>query len=233
MPDMRKTVLVVDDEPKICEVLSALFESKGFRVLAAETGSEALRIFHAENITLVILDLMLPDLSGEEVCQAIRRCSRVPVLMLTAKSGENDLLTGLDLGADDYIAKPFSLKVLYARAEAVLRRTRGDLIPLAMRNSFRDGDLVVDFEKNAFKKAGRPISLTPNEARILAALVKYPGRVFTREELIALALGDEFAGYDRAVDSHIKNLRQKIESDPKAPAYIRTVYGIGYKFEEE
>ena len=233
MPDTRKTVLVVDDEPKIREVLAALFESKGFRVLAAETGSEALRIFHAENIALVILDLMLPDLSGEEVCQAIRRCSRVPVLMLTAKSGEDDLLTGLGLGADDYIAKPFSLKVLYARAEAVLRRTRDDLVPLVVRNSFRDGDLVVDFEKNAFEKAGRPISLTPNEARILAALVKYPGRVFTREELIALALGDEFAGYDRAVDSHIKNLRQKIESNPKAPAYIRTVYGIGYKFEEE
>jgi len=222
---------VVDDEPKIREVLAALFTSKGFRVLTAESGSEALHIFHAENIALVVLDLMLPDLSGEEVCSAIRRCSRVPVLMLTAKATEEDLLTGLGIGADDYITKPFSLKELFARAEAVLRRTADDLVPLCVRNSFCGGDLVVDFEKNLFEKAGKPVSLTPNEARILAAMMKYPGRVFTRDELIAMALGDEFDGYDRAVDSHIKNLRQKLEDDPKSPVYIRTVHGVGYKFE--
>lgn len=230
MSTKSRNVLVVDDESKILEVLTALFESRGFRVFPAENGSEALRIFRSENIALVVLDLMLPDLSGEEVCKAIRRSSRVPVLMLTAKSEEDDLIAGLGIGADDYITKPFSLKELYARAEAVLRRTRDDLVPLAVRNSFRDGDLVVDFEKNAFLKAGRPVSLTPNEARILAAMIKYPGRVFTRDDLIGLALGEEFDGYDRAVDSHIKNLRQKIEDNPKAPVYILTVHGLGYKF---
>ncbi len=230
MVTKSKNVLVVDDEPKILEVLTALFESKGFRVFAAESGSEALRIFRSENIRLVILDLMLPDLSGEEVCKAIRRSSRVPVLMLTAKSKEDDLLTGLAIGADDYITKPFSLKELYARAEAVLRRTQDDLVPLMLRNSFREGDLVVDFEKNAFQKAGRPVSLTPNEVRILSVLMKYPGKVFSREDLIALALGDGFDGYDRAVDSHVKNLRQKLEDNPKAPNYILTVHGVGYKF---
>lgn len=233
MPDKRKNVLVVDDEPKILEVVTALFESKGFRVFSAETGGEALRIFRAENIALVILDLMLPDLPGEEVCKAIRRASRAPVLMLTAKSGEEDLVAGLGTGADDYIVKPFRLKELYARAEAVLRRSQDDLLPLAVRNSFGEGDLVVDFEKNRFSKAGRPVGLTPNEARILAAMMKHPGRVFTREALITLALGDAFDGYDRAVDSHIKNLRQKIEDNPKAPVYIQTVHGVGYKFEGE
>jgi len=233
MPAKCKNVLVVDDEPKIREVLSAFYQSKGFQVFQAETGTQALKVFHSENIQLVILDLMLPDLSGEEVCNAIRRNSRVPVLMLTAKSEEDDLITGLAMGADDYITKPFSLKELYARTEAVLRRTQDDLIPLAVRNSFRDGDLVVDFEKNSFYKAGEPVSLTPNEARLLAAMVKYPGRVFTRDDLITLALSDEFEGYERAVDSHIKNLRQKIEDNPKAPVYILTVHGIGYKFKGE
>lgn len=230
MPHKSRSVLLVDDEPKILEVLSALFTSKGFEVFCAETGAEALRIFGSSNISLVILDLMLPDLSGEEVCAALRRTSRVPVLMLTAKAGEENLLAGFGIGADDYITKPFSLKEVYARAEAVLRRAQDDLTPLFARSSFRNGDLLVDFEKNAFQKAGKPVSLTPNEARILAALVKYPGRVFSREELIALALGDAFDGYDRAVDSHIKNLRQKLEDNPKSPAYILTVHGIGYKF---
>ncbi|HWP80864.1 MAG TPA: response regulator transcription factor [Candidatus Acidoferrum sp.] len=230
MPTKSKNILIVDDEPKIREVLKALFESKGYRVLSAETGTDALRIFHAENISLVVLDLMLPDLSGEEVCRAIRAASRVPVIMLTAKSEEDELLTGLELGADDYVTKPFSLKELYARAEAVLRRSQDDLVPLSVRNSFRGGDLVLDFEKNTFFKAGKPVSLTPNEAKLLGAMMKYPGRVFPRGELIALALGGEFDGYDRAVDSHIKNLRQKIEDDPKKPVYVLTVHGVGYKF---
>lgn len=230
MSQKSRNVLIVDDEPKILEVLTAFFESKGFRVFSAENGAAALGIFDSENIALVLLDLMLPDVSGEEVCREIRRTSRVPVLMLTAKSEEDDLITGLGIGADDYITKPFSLKELYARAEAVLRRAQDDLIPLTVRNSFRGGDLVVDFEKNTFQKAGRPVSLTPNEARILAAMMKYPGRVFTRDDLIAIALSDEFDGYDRAVDSHIKNLRQKIEDNPKAPVYILTVHRLGYKF---
>ncbi|WP_342756236.1 response regulator transcription factor [Kineothrix sedimenti] len=230
MPGASKNILVVDDEPKILEVISALLESKGFHVFPAESGGKALEIFDRENITLVVLDLMLPDISGEEVCRAIRRKSRVPVLMLTAKAEENDLLYGLEIGADDYITKPFSLKELYARMEAILRRTQNDLMPLNVRNSFHNGDFIVDFEKNFFQKSGHTVSLTPNEIKILSALIKYPGKVFTREELIGIALGSEFEGYDRAIDSHVKNLRQKIEDDPKKPVYVLTVHGLGYKF---
>ncbi len=230
MPNVSKQILVVDDEPKILEVVSALLESRGFCVFCAQTGGKALELFEQENISLILLDLMLPDISGEEVCRAIRRKSRVPILMLTAKAGEEDLLNGLGIGADDYITKPFSLRELYARVEAVLRRAQDDLVPLNVRNSFCGGDFTVDFEKNVFLKAGHPVSLTPNEIRILSALIKYPGKVFTREELIETALGSEFEGYDRAIDSHVKNLRQKIEDDPRKPVYILTVHGLGYKF---
>lgn len=230
MPKMSKNILAVDDEPMILEVVTSLLENKGFRVFPAENGKRALEIFDSENIALVLLDLMLPDISGEDVCKIIRKKSRTPIMMLTAKSEESDLLEGLGMGADDYIMKPFSLKELAARVDALLRRSEGDLVPLTVRNSFLDGDLVVDFEKGLFRKAGRPVSLTPNESRILAALIKYPGKVFTRDELIELALGSESLGYDRAVDSHVKNLRQKIEDDPKNPAYVLTVHGFGYKF---
>lgn len=225
-----KNVLVVDDEPKILEVVSSLLESKGFRVFPAENGRRALEIFEAENIALVILDLMLPDLSGEEVCQAIRKKSRIPVIMLTAKVEESDVVAGLGLGADDYVTKPFSLKELYARVEAVLRRAENDLIPLVVRNSWGNGDLVVDFAQNVLRKRGKNVRLTPSELKILSALVKYPGKVFTREELIEVALGGDFEGYDRAIDSHVKNIRQKIEDDPRNPVYILTVHGVGYKF---
>ncbi|MDR2131835.1 MAG: response regulator transcription factor [Clostridiales Family XIII bacterium] len=226
----NKNVLLVDDEPKILEVLAALFESKGFRVFQAETGGQALKTFNERNVSLVVLDLMLPDVTGEEVCAAIRRISRVPIIMLTAKSEEEDLIAGFAGGADDYVTKPFSLKELYARAEALLRRSGDDLVPLTVRNAFGGGDLIVDFEKSAFRKAGNPIGLTPSETRILSALIKYPGKVFTRDELIDIALGDEFDGYDRVIDSHIKNLRQKIEDNPKSPVYVLTVHGLGYKF---
>ncbi|MDK2807924.1 MAG: hypothetical protein PWP24_658, partial [Clostridiales bacterium] len=201
----QKNVLIVDDEPKILEVVTALFLSKGFCTFTAETGAEALQIAAAENIALIVLDLMLPDISGLEVCRRLRNTSRVPILMLTAKTEEEDLLVGLGSGADDYLTKPFSLKELYARAEAILRRAQIDLMPLTVRNSYRDGDFIVDFEKHVFKKAGQPITLTPNELKILAAMIKYPGKVFTRDELIAIALSDEFDGNDRAIDSHIKN----------------------------
>ena len=230
MPKMSRNILAVDDEPMILEVVTSLLESKGFHVFPAESGKRALEIFDAENIALVILDLMLPDISGEDVCKAIRKKSRVPILMLTAKSEEDDLLEGLGLGADDYITKPFSLKELSARVDAVLRRSHADLVPLAVRNSYRNGNLIVDFEKNMFLKAGKAVSLTPNERKILLALMKYPGKVFTREELIEIALGNEFEGFDRAVDSHVKNLRQKIEDDPKRPVYVLTVHRLGYKF---
>jgi DNA-binding response OmpR family regulator len=225
-----KNILAVDDEPKILEVLASYLESRGYAVFTAETGARALEIFGREAISLVLLDLMLPDISGEEICRRIRAKSRVPIIMLTAKVEENDLLEGLRIGADDYITKPFSLKELAARVEALLRRAADDLVPLASKSAFGDGDLIVDFEKNTVLKKQAPVSLTPSEMKILAALIKYPGKVFTREELIETAFGDEFDGYDRAVDNHIKNLRQKIEDDSKNPAYVLTVHGLGYTF---
>lgn len=225
-----KSILVVDDEPKIVEVISSFLASRGFDIKTAENGNEALAIFDQENIALVVLDLMMPGISGEEVCLTIRKKSRIPIIMLTAKADEANLLEGLKLGADDYITKPFSLKELHARIEAVLRRTSTDLLPLAVKNTWNEGDLFVDFEKNIFKKKQQVICLTPNEIKILSALIKYPGKVFTRAELIEIAFGEDFIGYDRTIDSHIKNLRQKIESDPRSPIYIVTIHGLGYRF---
>lgn len=225
-----KKVLIVDDEIKIVEVVKSFLESKGFTVFSAQNGKEALDLFDRENIAIIILDLMLPDMTGEEICTIIRKKSRVPIIMLTAKVEESNMLKGLNIGADDYITKPFSLKALHARIEAVLRRSSNDLIPLYNKTSFNHGDLEIDFESHSIKKNRIEINLTPNEFKILAALIKFPSKVFTREDLINVALGDEFEGYDRAVDSHIKNIRQKIENDPKNPAYILTIYGIGYKF---
>lgn len=226
----HQTVLVVDDEIKILEVVSVLLQSKGFKVLQAGNGRQALALFEQEPVALVILDLMLPDISGEDVCAAIRKHSRVPVIMLTAKAGESDLLRGLGLGADDYIVKPFSLKELTARVEAVLRRSQDDLHPLSALSTFGGGDLSVDFEQAVVRKKGVIVPFTASELKLLAALMKYPGRVFSREDLIAKALGDDFEGFDRTIDSHIKNIRQKIEDDPRNPVYIVTVHGIGYKF---
>lgn len=225
-----RNVLVVDDEPKILEVVCLLLESKGFHAIPAENGRKALEIFETENISLIILDLMMPDISGEEVCRTVRRKSRVPIIMLTAKVEENSVVEGLGLGADDYVIKPFGLKELYARVEAVLRRAESDLVPLTKRNSWRDGDLAVDFEKNEVRKKGVVLTLTPSELKILSVLIKYPGKVFTREELIESALDKGFAGYDRAIDSHIKNIRKKLEDDPKNPVYVLTIPGLGYKF---
>jgi DNA-binding response OmpR family regulator len=225
-----KNILAAEDEPKILEVVTSFMENRGFRVFPAAGGKEALALFDRENIALVLLDLMLPDISGEEVCRRIRKISRVPIIMLTAKVDEENLLEGLGLGADDYIRKPFSLKELGARAEAAIRRASDGAAPLMAGSSFRGGDLTVDFDKYVVRKKGREVSLTPSEMRLLAALMKYPGKVFSRAKLIDAALGDEFDGYDRTVDNHIKNLRQKIEDDSKNPDYILTVHGLGYKF---
>jgi DNA-binding response OmpR family regulator len=230
METYAKKVLAVDDEVKILDVLKSFLESKGFAVYTAENGSQALEIFRHENISLVLLDLMLPELSGEEVCITIRKKSRVPIIMLTAKTEETDMLEGLGIGADDYITKPFSLKALYAKIEAVLRRSGDDLLPLYNKSSFNGGDLEIDFESHLVKKNNCEVKLTPNEYRILTALIKYPNKVFTRDQLISAALGNDFEGFDRAVDSHIKNIRQKIENDPKNPVYILTIHGVGYKF---
>jgi len=225
-----KNILIVDDEIKILEVVTAFLEKRGFQVFKAETAEQALEIFESENISLIILDLMLPEVSGEDLCRQIRKQSRVPIIMLTAKVDEEAMLLGLEIGADDYMMKPFSLKELSARIEAVLRRSSEDLMPLFIKNSFNGGDLIVDFDQNIIKKNHEDINLTPTELKILAVLIKYPRKIFTRDELIEIALGAEFAGYDRAVDSHIKNLRQKIEDNPKNPVYVLTAHGKGYKF---
>lgn len=228
MNEQAPKILAVDDEVKILEVIKAFLKSKGFIVFTAENADQALEIFNNEQISLIILDLMLPGMSGEEICKTIRKKSRVPIIMLTAKADEADIIEGLGIGADDYITKPFSLKALHARIEAVLRRSSNDL--LFNKCSFNNGELEIDFESRSVRKNNLDVKLTPNEFKILKALVKYPNKVFTREELINIALGSDFEGYDRAIDSHIKNIRQKIETDPKNPVYLLTVHGVGYKF---
>ena len=228
MMKAKQNILVVDDETKLLEVVSALLESRGFHVFSADNGASALEIFDRENIALVLLDLMMPGLSGEEVCAAIRRRSSVPIIMLTARADEDDVVEGLTLGADDYITKPFGLKELSARVESALRRARQDAKP--MTSSWRGGDLTVDFENDEVCKKGAAVPLTSSEMKILSALMRHPGKVFTREELILLALGADFDGYDRAIDSHVKNIRKKLEDDPKHPVYVLTAAGRGYKF---
>lgn len=226
----EKNVLVVDDEAMIRESVCAYITKQGYHVFAAEDGKKALEIFQNYPIMFVILDLMLPGMSGEDVCQAMRKQSRVPIMMLTAKTQENDVLNGLRIGADDYVTKPFSVKQLYARMEAILRRTAGDLKPLAAKFSWNDNDLQIDFEHNEVRKRGELLRLTPSEWKILSTMMKYPQKVFSRGNLIDLVFGADFDGYDRVIDTHIKNLRKKVETDPKTPVYIKTVHGLGYKF---
>lgn len=224
--DARR-ILVVDDEAKIVDVVKSYLEKAGYPVLTARDGREACEKFEKESPSLVILDWMLPDISGEEVCRTIRKESKVPVIMLTARAEEESILAGFHFGADDYVTKPFSPRQLVARVQAVLRRFGDDAASVL---AFHGGELTIDTQAVEVKKDGRPVSLTPNEFRILSVLARRPQKVFTREELIASAIGDDFGGFDRIIDSHIKNIRQKIETDPKNPRYILTVHGLGYKF---
>lgn len=219
------SVLVVDDEFKICEAISAYLKSKNYIVYTAETGREALKIFAEKSADFVILDLMLPDIPGEEVFARIREKSGVPVIMLTAKAQEEDILRGLNTGADDYVTKPFSIRQLHARMEAVLRR-----VAVRQKLSFDDGDLVVDFEGREAFKRGEKVYLTASEWKILSALIERPQTVFSREKLIEIVFPEDFDSFDRVIDTHIKNLRKKIETDTRAPRYILTVRGSGYKF---
>jgi DNA-binding response OmpR family regulator len=234
MPRPRKRVLVVDDEPSIVEVVSSYLQRAGFDPVAAATGTQALDAFEKTHPSLVVLDLMLPDMSGEEVCRRLRSCSRVPIIMLTARAEDADAVRGLGLGADDYVTKPFSPRQLMARVDAVLRRSAADAAPLASVLAFGDDDLTIDAAAATVRKSGRPVSLTPSELRLLCTLAANPRRTFSRDELITHALGGaDFDGFDRTVDVHIKNLRQKIETDPRAPRYIHTVHGMGYRFDAE
>jgi DNA-binding response OmpR family regulator len=230
-PEARK-VLVVDDEPKLAAVLDSYLQSAGFQTVSAGTGAQALRLFEAERPALVILDLMLPDIPGEEICRQLRARSRVPIIMLTARVEDADVVRGLGLGADDYVTKPFSPRQLMARVDAVLRRAAGSS-PLARVMSFGEGDLLIDAVSGTVRKGGKGVGVTPRELRLLRLLAGNPGRVFSREELIDHALGEDFMGIDRTIDAHVKNLRQKIEDHPGQPRYILTVHGIGYKFAAE
>lgn len=225
-----KKVLVVDDEPKITQVVTAYLEKEGYQVFTASSGNEALELNGRKAPDLIILDLRLPDLSGEEVCRRIRQRHDTPVLMLTAKAEEEDKVQGLAIGADDYLTKPFSPRELVARVRAILRRVKAEREPQRDIISFDNGRVRIDVAKQEVSLNGEIITLTPNEYKLLLALARYPGRVYTRSELINKVQGYEYEGYDRTIDAHVKNLRQKIEEDPKNPRYILTVFGVGYKF---
>ncbi|WP_218138395.1 response regulator transcription factor [Thermoleophilum album] len=220
---------MIDDEPSVHEVVRAYLEREGFIVYSADNGLEGLRLAESKQPALLVLDLMLPDLSGEEICREVRRRSDVPILMLTAKSAEEDRVTGLELGADDYLAKPFSPRELVARVKAVLRRTGGGDVPLVEHLSFDGGALRIDTSRREVVAGDRTVDLTPSEYALLLALAQYPGRVYSRFELINRVRGYDFEGYERTIDAHVKNLRKKIEPDPARPRYVETVHGVGYR----
>jgi len=221
-----KKVLVVDDDMKTVELVRLYLDRDGYQVLTAYDGVEALRQARENYPDLIVLDLMLPDIDGLEVCRSLRRESDVPIIMLTARTTDRDKLAGLDLGADDYVTKPFSPKELAARVRAVLRRLPGERGP----EEIKSGELAMNFTTHEAWLADRPLGLTSVEFKLLGVLAKEPGRVFSRANLIEEALGYDFEGFDRTIDVHILNLRRKLEPDPGRPKYIKTVYGVGYKF---
>ena len=225
---MNETILVVDDEPKIVQLARDYLEKSGFKVLTSGDGQQALAITRQERPDLIVLDLMLPGMDGLDICRAIRRESDVPIIMLTARAEETDQLIGLELGADDYITKPFSPRALVARVRALLRRTQGNLL---QQETLRVGDLELDLRRKQLSLKDEIIHLTRSEFLLLETLVKHPGQPLSREQLLEKLHGVVFDGVDRSVDSHIKNLRRKIETDPADPIYIQTVYGFGYKFQ--
>ncbi|MDQ1488595.1 MAG: hypothetical protein QOD57_2984 [Actinomycetota bacterium] len=227
-----KTVLVVDDEPKIVDVVREYLEHAGFAVRTAGDGPAALERARALAPDLVVLDLGLPGLDGLDVARQLRRSSRVPVIILTARGDELDRIIGLELGADDYLVKPFSPRELVARVRAVLRRVderdaAGDDEPIVR------GDVVVDPARRRVTVVGRPVDLTPTEFDLLAHLARQPGRVFTRAQLLTAIHGVAVESYERAVDAHVKNLRRKLEPDPRHPRYVLTAHGIGYRFTDD
>ena len=223
-----KRVLVVDDDVKTVELVKLYLNRDGYRVFTAYDGTEALRLAREGHPDLIVLDLMLPGIDGLEICRTLRSESDVPIIMLTARTTEGDRLTGLDLGADDYMPKPFSPKELAARVRAVLSRLPGERGP----DEIKYGELTVNFLRHEASLAGRPLNLTTVEFKLLGVLAKEPGRVFSRAQLIEKALGYAFEGFDRTIDVHILNLRRKLEPDPSHPKYLKTVYGAGYKLSE-
>lgn len=225
-----KTILVVDDEPKIVQLARDYLEHAGFAVLTARDGRTALAAIRSEKPDLVVLDLGLPGLDGLDVTRAVRKDSSVPIIMLTARGEESDKLVGLELGADDYIVKPFSPKELVARVRAVLRRAES---AGGNEETIRVGDVTLDVLRMRVTVEGRAVDVTPTEFQLLAALARQPGRIFTRAQLLDAVRGVAFESYERAIDAHVKNIRRKIEPNPREPRYVLTVYGVGYKFSDE
>ena len=225
------SILAIDDEKPILEVVKAYLEKEGYTVLTAENGKDAMRLFSQHEVSLILLDLMLPDFSGEDICRAIRSQSNVPIIMVTAKIEEDHIIKGLSLGADDYITKPFRPRQLVARVAAVLRR-----YDVSEKNSgakgkvYTSGALSVDTVNRLVMKGETVLRLTPNEYKILTLLISRPQKIFTRDEIIQAVKSDDFDGFDRNIDTHIAKLRQKIEDNTKNPVYIVTVYGVGYRF---
>ena len=224
-----KRILVVDDDTKTVELVKLYLYRDGYKVLTAYDGIEALRLAREAHPDLIVLDLMLPGLDGIQVCRTLRAESEVPIIMLTAKTAEEDKLVGLDVGADDYVTKPFSPRELAARVRAVLRRLPEEALQHGPTEVIH-GEFTVNFLKHEASLAGKPLKLSPIEFRLLGLLVREPGRVFSRPQLIDKVYGYDFEGFDRTVDVHILNLRRKLEPDPNHPRYIKTVYGAGYKF---
>ncbi len=223
-----KKILVVDDEPQIVKVVQAYLEKAGYHVISAANGYTALSTFTKERPDFVILDLNLPGIDGVEVCRTLRRTSDVPILMLTARVEETDRLIGLEIGADDYVTKPFSPREVVARVRTILRRAAPNP---SRENVLQTGDLVIDLEAHTVTAASRQVELTPTEFEILVVLARQPKRVFSRLQIMESAQGSAFEGYERTIDAHIKNIRLKLEPDPKNPTYIQTVFGVGYKLE--
>lgn len=221
---------MADDEPKIVDVVRLYLEREGYRVLTASTGRQALDAFRRERPDLIVLDLMMPEIDGLDVCRRIRQESAVPVIMLTARSEDADKLVGLELGADDYVTKPFSPRELVARVRAVLRRTSGAL-PASTR--ITRGDVVLDVSRHEVAVQGRPVSLTATEFKLLSVFMQRPGQVFTRAQLLDMVRGDTTEAFERTIDAHVKNLRRKLGMPAEGgPLGIVTVHGVGYKFQE-
>jgi two-component system OmpR family response regulator len=227
---MVQTIFVVEDDRKIARIVKAYLEGAGFSVMHFERGREAYDAAMKEPPIAVILDLMLPDINGEELFQELKEIGDFPIIILTAKSSEEERITGFALGADDYVVKPFSPRELVYRIKAVLKRARREDLQGVTPISFNNGLLRIDGQSYSVEKDGVKINLTPTEFKILFTLASSPNKVFTRNELVERALGYEFEGYERSIDAHIKNLRHKLEDNPKRPKYILTMYGVGYKF---
>jgi two-component system, OmpR family, alkaline phosphatase synthesis response regulator PhoP len=224
-----KKVLIVDDDTKIVELVKLYLVRDGYAVLSAYDGQEALRLAREAHPDLIVLDIMLPGVNGLDITRTLRTESSVPIILLTAKTTEQDRIAGLDLGADDYVTKPFSPKELAARVRAVLRRTPDENL-LMGPEELKFGYLVINFTRHEANLADKSLNLTPVEFKLLGVFVREPNRVFSRGQLIEKVLGYDFEGFDRTIDVHILNLRRKLEADPSHPAFIKTVYGSGYKF---